>query len=97
VDFVAVDNDGHSSGSLTLNLCSAQGAAKANINFSNRRKSQIGQRLASGCGAMRPSLDFEKGPTRVDDMIGRTIDDFASRTREIASGREVEFILMSTM
>jgi hypothetical protein len=28
---------------------------------------------------MRPSLDFEKRPTRVDHIIGRTIDDFATR------------------
>jgi hypothetical protein len=46
---------------------------------------------------MRPSLDFEKGPTRVDHMIDRTVDDFATRVREIASGRGVEFILMSSM
>jgi hypothetical protein len=46
---------------------------------------------------MWPSLDFEKGPIRADHMIGCTIDDFATRTREIASGREVEFILMSSV
>jgi hypothetical protein len=46
---------------------------------------------------MWPSLDFEKGPIRADHMIGRSTDDFATRTREIASGRRVEFILMSSM
>ena len=35
---------------------------------------------------MWPSLDFEKGPVRADHMIDRTIDDFATQTREIASG-----------
>jgi hypothetical protein len=46
---------------------------------------------------MRPSLDFEKGPTRVDHVIGRTIEEFATRVRKIASRRGVEFILMSSM
>jgi hypothetical protein len=54
-------------------------------------------RLAPDCGAMWPSLDFERKPTRADHMIGRTIDGFATRTREIASGRGVGFILMSAM
>ena len=46
---------------------------------------------------MWPSLDFEKGPVRADHMIGRTIDDFATSTREIASKRMVEFALVSSV
>ena len=38
---------------------------------------------------------FRKWATRVDHLIGRTINDFATRTREIASEFEVEFILTS--
>jgi hypothetical protein len=44
---------------------------------------------------MWSSLDVEKGPILLDHMIGRTIDNFATRTREIARGRGVELILMS--
>jgi hypothetical protein len=40
---------------------------------------------------------FRKGATRVDHMIGRTIEDFATRVRKIASRRGVEFVLMSSM
>ena len=41
---------------------------------------------AAACGRS----GFRKWATRVDHLIGCTIDDFATRTREIASGRGVE-------
>jgi hypothetical protein len=46
-----------------------------------------------------PAADrgFESGLTRVEHLIDCMIDDFATSTREIASTRKVELMLMSSV
>jgi NADPH:quinone reductase-like Zn-dependent oxidoreductase len=42
---------------------------------------------------MRPDLDFERGPGRIDHMIDHRTMDFEARARQITGGPAVELIL----
>ena len=62
-----------------------------------RRQSIASDKTSSFAEAACGRPGFRGWATLVNHLINRRTDGFATRTREIASGRGVEFFLMSSM